>query len=268
MPMAKQKSKGRGETAAQKSALFILGDTGIVNEYADLCRGHGYQVVTQRAPGNTPRKSSGQSLTVPRGIHLALELTNTDIETKRSNIRKLDENLPPTCAILSSSVAVSASEQATWIEGRHRLVGFAAMPTFSRQPVAEVAPTVFSPVETIEVIRRFFASLGKECEYVQDRVGMVLPRILCQIINEACFVLQDDVASPGDIDTAMKAGVNYPHGPVEWADKIGFQQVYAVLAALQNDLQEDRYRIAPLLRQMAQTGEWWKRPNLQNSGAS
>lgn len=265
--MSKQKSK-RTEKATQKSSLYILGDPWIVDEYADLCSERGYQVIARRGPGDQRVKSSRQPATIPRGIHLALELTNTDIETKKSNIRKLDESLPPTCAILSSSVTVSASEQATWMEGRHRLVGFAALPTFSRHPLAEVAPTVFTPVETIEVIRKFFASLGKECEYVQDRVGMVLPRILCQIINEACFVLQDEVALPRDIDTAMKAGVSYPRGPVEWADKIGFQQVYAVLAALQNDLQEDRYRIAPLLRQMAQTGEWWKRPRLQNSGVS
>lgn len=263
--MSKHKNKSPEK---QKSSLYIVGDSPIVEEYATLCREKGYQVIVPGTRGNPAGMPSRQSVTVPRGIHLALELSNTDIEAKRSNIRKLDESLPPTCAILSSSVTVSASEQATWIEGKHRLVGFAALPTFSRQPLAEVAPTVFSPVETIEVIRKFFASLGKECEYIQDRVGMVLPRILCQIINEACFALQDEVALPGDIDTAMKAGVNYPHGPVEWADKIGFQQVYAVLAALHEDLQEDRYRIAPLLRQMAQTGEWWKRPNLQNPGVS
>lgn len=264
--MSRQKSKSAEK--AQRPSLFIVGDPRIVDEYAELCSEKGYQVTVHRAPGKGPARSPKPSGTIPRGIHLALELTNTDIETKKSNLRKLDGSLPATCAILSSSVTVSASEQATWIEGRHRLVGFAALPTFSRQPLAEVAPTVFTPVETIEVIRKFFASLGKECEYVQDRVGLVLPRILCQIINEACFALQDEVASPGDIDTALKAGVNYPHGPVEWADKIGFQQVYAVLAALQNDLQEDRYRIAPLLRQMAQTGEWWKRPSLQTPGAS
>ena len=122
----------------------------------------------------------------------------------------------------------------------------------------EVAPTVHSPKETLEVVRRFFNSVGKEIELVQDRVGMVLPRVLCQIINEAVFALQEDVASPQDIDTAMKLGLNYPLGPIEWADRIGFRHVYAVLAALENDLKEDRYRVAPLLKQMAQAGEWWK----------
>jgi 3-hydroxybutyryl-CoA dehydrogenase len=110
----------------------------------------------------------------------------------------------------------------------------------------------------VQVVARFFTSLGKEIELVQDRVGMVLPRILCQIINESIFAVTDDVAIPKDIDVAMKLGANYPCGPIEWAEKIGIKQVCAVLVALQNDLNEDRYRVAPLLKQMAIVGEWWK----------
>jgi 3-hydroxybutyryl-CoA dehydrogenase len=56
----------------------------------------------------------------------------------------------------------------------------------------------------------------------------------------------------------MKLGTNYPLGPVEWADKIGLKQVVAVLSALERDLQEDRYRSSPLLKQIAQSGVWWK----------
>ena len=88
---------------------------------------------------------------------------------------------------------------------------------------------------------------------------MVFPRIVCQIINEAAFALQEEIASPQDIDLAMKLGANYPLGPIEWADRIGMQQVYAVLSALHRDLGADRYRISPLLRQMALSGTWWKR---------
>ena len=87
---------------------------------------------------------------------------------------------------------------------------------------------------------------------------MVLPRILCQLINESVFALQDDIATPRDIDTAMKLGANYPKGPLEWAELIGVRQVFAVLSAIQQDLNEDRYRVSPLLKQMAIAGEWWK----------
>ena len=244
----------------QKAILSIIGESPLVEEYAELCSARGYEVVVQWNSGAQTAKPKGykQSNIIPSKTSLALELTNTDLSMKRKNLERLDKALPPTSAILSTSITVSATEQSGWIQKKHRLAGFGALPGFLERPLVEVAPTVFSPPETIEVVSVFFRSIGKEIEIVQDRVGMVLPRILCQIINESIFALQDDVASPADIDTAMKLGANYPLGPVEWADRIGIKTVNAVLAALENDIREDRYRVAPLLKQLAESGEWWK----------
>jgi 3-hydroxybutyryl-CoA dehydrogenase len=81
---------------------------------------------------------------------------------------------------------------------------------------------------------------------------MVMPRILCMLINEAYFAMMEGVADDAAIDTAMKLGTNYPRGPVEWARKIGLVHVVAVLHALQGYFGEDRYRCAPLLTREAQ----------------
>lgn len=257
MPRKSAKKNSKSE----KTVLFLTGESPLLEEWADLCVSKGYEIFVHWNEASTaPKKDYKHANAVPAATALALELTNTDIEQKKSNLQKIDKALPKTAAIISSSVTATASEQSGWITQRHRLVGFGALPGFSLHPLMEVAPTVYSPKETLDVVQRFFNSVGKEIELVQDRVGMVLPRVLCQIINEAAFALQEDVASPQDIDTAMKLGLNYPLGPIEWADKIGFRHVHAVLAALENDLKEDRYRIAPLLKQMAQTGEWWKQP--------
>ncbi|GJQ21154.1 MAG: hypothetical protein HBSIN02_15090 [Bacteroidia bacterium] len=258
-------SASKTSTVKKKAAVYITGESPLVEEYAELGSSHGYTVVVQ---WNEDRKRDTvyrRSAIVPAGTSLALELTNTDLERKKKNLQKLDRALPPTAAIISSSVTVSASEQATWINHRHRLSGCSVLPSFSAGSVIEVAPTVYTPVETMEVVRRFFASLGKTCEFVEDRVGMVLPRVVCQIINEACFALQEGVSTPAELDTAMTLGVNYPHGPIEWAEAIGLRQVEAVLVALQKDLGEDRYRVAPLLRQMAMTGEWWNKKPQEGS---
>lgn len=177
---------------------------------------------------------------------------------KRKNIEKLDRVLADTAPILSTSITITATEQASWISGKHRLVGIAALPTFIEKPLVEVAPTIYSPKETVEAVSRFFLAIGKNIEIVQDRIGMVLPRILCQVINEAAFAITEDIATPQDIDRALKLGAHFPLGPMEWAEQIGLKQVYAVLMALYADLQEERYRIAPLLKQMTITGEWWK----------
>jgi len=260
--MKTKKTQTAQEQSKHKtSQVHIIGESPMVEEYAELCASKGYRVtVAWNEPPATGQKTNSirKSNVIPADTAVGIELTNIDLSQKRKNLEKLDKALPATAAILTSSVNVSATEQNSWVIMKHRLVGIAALPTFIEKQRVEVAPTVFSPAETLEVVRRFYSSLGKEIELVQDRVGMVLPRILCQIINESIFAVSDDIAIPKDIDTAMKLGANYPYGPVEWAERIGVNQVCAVLLALEKDLNEDRYRVAPLLKQMSIAGEWWK----------
>jgi 3-hydroxybutyryl-CoA dehydrogenase len=66
------------------------------------------------------------------------------------------------------------------------------------------------------------------------------------------------VANPKDIDIAMKYGTNYPFGPIEWGEKIGFKNIVTVLDALYHHHHDERYRAAPLLRQLAIAGTFWK----------
>jgi 3-hydroxybutyryl-CoA dehydrogenase len=268
MPKKKQKVKATEkkirEQQPDKTVVYIVGESPIVEEYVALCSSHGYAVVYDLdARGQTPRnidsRLAQKSSQIPRNVSFALELTNIDLEKKRKNLEAIDRALPAETAIVSSSVTVSATEQSSWVNRKSRLVGFCSLPTLSETRLVEVAPTVFSPAETIQVVQRFFKSIGQEIELVQDRVGMVFPRIICQIINEAAFALQEEIASPQDIDVALKVGANFPIGPIEWADKLGMQQVYAVLSALHRDLGGERYRISPLLRQMALSETWWKR---------
>ncbi len=257
----KKTPAGKEQTKQKNSQIYITGETPMVEDYAELCvsKGYGVTVAWNEPPASGPTNDAiRRSSTIPADTAVGIELTNTDLSLKRRNLERLDKALPPTAPILTSSVTVSATEQSSWVVQKHRLVGIAALPTFIEKPLVEVAPTVFSPTETLEVVTRFFTSVGKEVEIVQDRVGMVLPRIICQIINESIFAITDDVAKPLDIDTAMKLGANYPAGPIEWAEKIGIRQVCSVLMAIQNDLREDRYRVSPLLRQMSIAGEWWK----------
>lgn len=207
-----------------------------------------------------PRKAEHRRthpLTIPGNTLLALELTNTDTETKRKNLQSIDRQFPAPGVILSSSVTITVGEQASWLKDGSRLVGFAGFPTLMSGSLVEMAASVHTNRTSISVAEEFFRTLGKKISIVQDRIGMVMPRILCMLINEASFALMEGIASPEDIDTAMKLGTNYPAGPIEWADRIGLRHVVAVLDALHADLGEDRYRTAPLLRQMATGRKWW-----------
>jgi 3-hydroxybutyryl-CoA dehydrogenase len=252
--VAQPKERGKQTPAL----IFITGESPMVEQYAEVCSAHGYDVSISwnERLKQKPEFHSGSikiTNTIPANTSLAIELTNIDPAAKRKNIERFDAALAETAPILSSSITVTATEQSSWISGKHRLVGIAALPTLIQKSLIEISPTIYSPKETLEVTKHFYQSIGKEIEIVQDRIGMVLPRMLCCIINEAAFAITEDIATPQDIDTALKLGVNFPFGPFAWAEQIGWKQVYAVLTALHTDLQEERYRVAPLLRQMAIT---------------
>lgn len=93
-----------------------------------------------------------------------------------------------------------------------------------------------------------------EFREVHDQIGMVTPRILFQIINEACFTLEEGTASIEDIDNAMKLGTNYPYGPFEWAQRIGIQEVVDTLRAL-SSVDPQRYQVCQLLQDKCERGE-------------
>jgi 3-hydroxybutyryl-CoA dehydrogenase len=244
-----------------KERILIVGEPALTDEFAHLCAAKGRTVLIKgnRSTSIQVRNHPSVHLVrgIPRTVSLAVELTNTDLETKRANLRTLDRALPPTVPLLSTSVTVSLFEQATWANHKRRLIGFAALPTLIQSNLLELAISPYTSEESITKTKETLWSLGLELSVVQDRVGMVLPRILCMLVNEAAFAVMEEIASGEVIDTAMKLGMNFPRGPIEWGEKIGFDQVYSVLKAIQNDTGDDRYRAAPLIRQLALTRKFW-----------
>lgn len=93
------------------------------------------------------------------------------------------------------------------------------------------------------------APLGIKVLRVADIAGLIAPRILCTLINEAAYTIAGGVAMAADIDTAMKLGTNYPLGPAEWAQKIGFAEVKSVLDSMA--VENERYLPHPGLQQLA-----------------
>lgn len=104
-----------------------------------------------------------------------------------------------------------------------------AWPTFSARPVAEAAYTTTSWKEPAEEL---LAAFQKKTEWVADIPGMVSARVVCMMINEAWYTLDEGVSTKEETDTAMKLGTNYPYGPFEWGNKIGLENVYRLLEKL------------------------------------
>lgn len=125
------------------------------------------------------------------------------------------------------------------------LLGLNALPTFLQRSLWEIS--LFNKHSQLTA-EQILHKIGIEYRWVADRVGMVTPRIIAMIINEACYTLQEQTATIKAIDKAMKLGTRYPYGPFEWADKIGIQQVYQILASLYEDTKDERYKVCSLLK--------------------
>jgi 3-hydroxybutyryl-CoA dehydrogenase len=120
--------------------------------------------------------------------------------------------------------------------------------------VTLVAPEAVVPGAR-ERSERLMMSLGLHGEWVGDGAGLVLPRLMAMLANEAAFALGEATADEATIDLAMKLGANYPFGPLEWLRRIGPAKVLRVLEHLRTEFAEERYRVAPLLRRLAQEGK-------------
>ena len=133
-------------------------------------------------------------------------------------------------------------------------VGFHVLPPFAGAGLVELTRSESSSPGAAARAERFFGALGKHVAWVGDAPGLVLGRIVCQVINESAFALGEGVGSARDIDTGMVLGLSHPRGPLEWADAIGIEHVLALLEALCAEYREERYRPAPALRRLAQAG--------------
>jgi len=125
------------------------------------------------------------------------------------------------------------------------LFGFNGLPTFLDRNIIEVS--LLNNTKS-EVLKSICENLQTQFLVVDDRVGMVTPRVICMIINEAYFTLQEGTATREDIDKGMKLGTNYPFGPFEWCNRIGIRHVYELLEAVYDDTKDERYKICPLLK--------------------
>jgi 3-hydroxybutyryl-CoA dehydrogenase len=133
-------------------------------------------------------------------------------------------------------------------------VGFHALPPLGESGLIELVRGPDSADAAATAAERFFATLGKHVAWVEDAPGLVLGRIVCQVINEAAFALAEGVGSAADVDAGMLHGLNYPRGILSWADQIGIDHVLAVLDGLFEERREERYRAAPMLRQLGWSG--------------
>jgi 3-hydroxybutyryl-CoA dehydrogenase len=148
--------------------------------------------------------------------------------------------------------------------GEQGAVGFHVMPPLDEAKLVELTRLPTTPPFAAEAAEEFFAKLGLLAEWVGDGPGLVLGRIVCQLVNEAAFAIGEGVGSAEDVDTGLTLGLSHPRGAIAWGEAIGLDHVLAVVDALWEERREERYRAAPALRRAATLGrslrDPWPRP--------
>ncbi len=150
-------------------------------------------------------------------------------------------------------LVVACADRSLAARGAPTACGFNLVPPIEAARLVELTRLPTSAERTCELAEQFFAALGLRSEWVEDAPGLVLGRIVCQLVNEAAFAIGEGVGSAEDVDAGVTLGLNHPRGPVAWGDAIGLEPVLATIDGLWEERREERYRAAPLLRRAVAT---------------
>ena len=147
-------------------------------------------------------------------------------------ITALDAVLAPETVIFADAYATDLQAVAKRMQHPERLAGYGVLASLENQRVVEIVDAEATSDDTLELAQEIFESMGKRVALVEDVPGLFLGRTVGSIVNEAVYVVDEGIASPEDVDLAMRLGTNYPQGPLEWGREIGGDRVARILQRL------------------------------------
>jgi 3-hydroxybutyryl-CoA dehydrogenase len=201
--------------------LALLGDGPLADSLRERARSAGYEL----------REGGPAELVVDAGIHGGAS--------------------PPLPGGAPALVLCAGGSLAS--RGEPGAVGFHLLPVEDAKLV-ELTRLPTTQSFAAEAAEHFFAKLGFLTQWVEDAPGLVLGRIVAQLVNEAAFAIGEGVGTADDVDTGLTLGLSHPRGPIAWSEAAGLDHITAILNALWTERREERYRTAPLLHQAATLG--------------
>ena len=263
--------------------IFIVGAGTMGNGIAQVAAASGYQVTCmdvapaalEKAKANIAKstaklvekgtltaeqKASADAIqfvtdmSTMKDADLVIEAATENPELKFKIFREMDAHAHTNAILATNTSSISITKIAAVTKRPERVIGMHFMNPVPLMKLVEVIRGLATSDDTLTTIVDVCKWMGTEPVEANDSPGFISNRILCPMINEAVFALQEGVGTPEAIDQVMKLGMNHPMGPLTLADLIGLDVVLFVMEVLQRDLGEDKYRPAYLLRKMVDAG--------------
>ncbi len=189
-----------------------------------------------------------------RGADLVIEAATENLDLKLKILRQAAASVGEESVIATNTSSISITQLAAVLDRPERFVGLHFFNPVPVMALVEVIRGVQTSDSTHVAAVEFAKAIGKTPISVRNSPGFVVNRILCPMINEAIFALQEGLASAEDIDNGMRLGCNHPIGPLALADMIGLDTMLSVMQVFHEGFGDPKYRPAPLLREMVAAG--------------
>jgi 3-hydroxybutyryl-CoA dehydrogenase len=201
------------------------------------------------------RVQGSTDIEIVKDADLIIEAATEDMEAKKALFAELNELVGPDCILATNTSSLSITEIGAASGRPDKVIGMHFFNPVPAMKLVEIIKGLGTSDETLATVTELAKAMKKVPVEVEEAPGFVVNRILVPMINEAVFVLGENLAEgPEAIDTAMKLGAGHPMGPLALADLIGLDVVLAVVEVFYNEFADSKYRPAPLLKKMVRAG--------------
>jgi 3-hydroxybutyryl-CoA dehydrogenase len=194
-----------------------------------------------------------------KNCDLVIEAATENKEIKFKIFRDLDQICKPEAILASNTSSISITEIAAQTKRADKVAGMHFMNPVPVMKLVEGIEGLETSKATFDAVAATAEKMGKVFVRAKDMPGFAVNRILMPMINEACYAVYEGIATPSDIDQAMKLGTNQPMGPLELADFIGLDTCLAIMNVLFEGLSDTKYRPCPLLKQYVAAGRFGRK---------